>query len=168
MAGLSSLGRSEIPCNCALVTEIPAAECQALFAVYSQTHGEHWSTAEGWLQTLLPCGWEHVQCKDGHVQTLSLGRNNLHGQLPPELGHLTTLTALDVSQNALTGRIPAKLGGLTALTRLNAAQNALSGPLPSEIGQFQNLTALDLSDNRLEGFFFSAFWEPEPARLPEG
>ncbi len=151
LTGISSVGRSEISCKCALVTEIPAGECRALFAVYSQTHGENWTTADGWLQTLSPCGWEHVQCEDGHVKTLSLGRNNLHGQLPPELGHLTALTALDVSQNALTGTLPTELGELTALTRFYASRNALSGSLPPEIGRLQHLTVLDLSDNRLEG-----------------
>ncbi len=150
LTGITSLGRSDIPCRCGLMTDIPIAECQALFAVYDQTHGQDWIDNAGWLQSLSPCTWERVQCANGHVTTLLLDGNNLRGHLPPELGHLTKLTVLDVSQNHLTGTIPAALGGLTALTRLNASRNALEGPLPQKIGQLQHLTALDLSDNRLE------------------
>lgn len=148
---ITSLGRSEISCNCSVMSGIPAIECRALFALYYRTHGEQWIQNSNWLQTPAPCDWQHIQCEDGHVTGLSLGSNNLQGYLPPELGHLDALTTLDLHQNQLTGQIPQAIGRLTSLTHLNLRENLLEGPLPSEIGQLQTLEFLDISQNRLDG-----------------
>lgn len=152
-----SLGRSNILCNCSAVTEIPANECRALFALYYRTHGDQWTSNDGWLQTLLPCSWQHVQCENGHVTGLSLNQNNLQGHLPPEVGHLAALRTLDLSDNHLTGALPSEIGKLTSLTRLEARNNLLEGFLPPEIGQLQHLTLFDVSHNQLEGSLPTSF-----------
>ncbi|MGC1375359.1 MAG: Ig-like domain-containing protein, partial [Anaerolineales bacterium] len=138
--------------NCAAQTQIPAAECDALAALYTSAAGAGWNNYTGWLQTDTPCSWFGVTCGNGtNVTELSLSANQLTGSIPPELGSLTNLTLLDFSRNDLSGSIPTKLGSLTNLTYLDLSQNSLSGPIPPELGSLANLTSLDLHSNTLTG-----------------
>ena len=82
---------------------------------------------------------------------LLLGRNNLTGPIPPELGNFDELWWLEVQGNNLTGPIPPELGNLAKLELLQLAGNDLTGPVPTEIGNLGNLKSINLSDNRLTG-----------------
>ena len=85
----------------------------------------------------------------GHLDTLT--RLDLNGNqlttLPEWLGHLTRLTTLNLNGNQLT-RLPDSLGYLTRLTTLNLNGNQLTR-LPDSLGHLAHLTALDLSGNQL-------------------
>ena len=67
--------------NCATTAQMPAAECQALVALYARTHGDDWLVKTGWLTGASPCDWQGVDCGAGalagRVVVLSLGANNL-------------------------------------------------------------------------------------------
>jgi GTPase SAR1 family protein len=67
--------------------------------------------------------------------------------LPPEIGSLTNLTALDLFDNQFTA-LPPEIGNLTNLTTLDLDGNQLTA-LPPEIGNLTNLTALSLDGNQL-------------------
>ena len=41
---------------------------------------------------------------------LLLGENSIQGSIPPELGRLSQLVALDLGSTQLTGALPAELG----------------------------------------------------------
>ena len=43
---------------------------------------------------------------------MDLGRNELTGEIPVELGELAQLEDLDLGRNQLTGKIPGGAGGL--------------------------------------------------------
>ena len=161
--------------DCASVNEIPAAECQALVALFESTDGPGWTDNGRWLSTATPCGWSGVTCTDGHVTAIHLLYNQLAGTLPPELGNLSRLRSLglwvnhlsgpvpaelgqlselvflDLSGNELTGPLPAELGNLARLETLSLANNQISGPIPSTLGRLENLQSLALSGNRLSG-----------------
>lgn len=148
-------------------------EYNALIALYNSTNGGGWFDSEGWL-TNSP-DWHGVTVTDNHVISLDLAHNNLNGQIPAELGSLTSLTylALDTNQisgqipaglgnlsnlcglilssNQLTGQIPTTLGNLTNLRTLNLFYNQLSGQIPVELGSLTNLESLSLSGNQLSG-----------------
>ena len=152
LSQIPSVGSSEISCDCRFIQEIPAAECNALFVLFDKTRGSRWNSAVNWLQTLSPCSWEGVTCKNGHVKKISLPQNNLHGALPPEIGNLSYLTVLDLSQNALNGHLLPEIGKLNSLMTLDLSQNTLSGPLPPELGDLTQLVSLDLSHNHFEEY----------------
>lgn len=161
--------------DCTAVSEIPAAECQALAALYEATQGANWVDRTGWLETNSPCSWYGVACEGGHVDTLGLYYNNLQGQLPaaltdlpqlrvldlhnnaiagaipPEVGRLANLIDFDLSNNQISGSLPTTLGDLAALQWLLLPYNQLSGPIPPELGKLAALHTLDLSDNQLSG-----------------
>ena len=52
---------------------------------------------------------------------------DLQWSIPPEIGNLTTLTAIDMYDNAFIGTIPSELWNLTWLSALNFNANNLYG-----------------------------------------
>jgi len=68
-------------------------------------------------------------------------------ELPPEIGHLSSLQALSMFDNQLT-ILPPEIGQLSNLRALYVVRNRLSA-LPPEIGQLSELCLLDLRDNNL-------------------
>ena len=75
----------------------------------------------------------------------------LTGSIPPQLGALSELIALDLAYNQLSGFIPPELGQLANLNYLFLANNQLTGPIPPELGRLANLRQLWLAHNRLTG-----------------
>ena len=138
---------------CASVTELSSPECEALEALYDATNGPNWTDHSGWLQTTTPCStpWYGVVCSSGSVFGLLLGRNNLTGTLPPQLGDLQNIQLLALYGDSLSGPIPTTLGNLGHLYYLDLQQNQLSGQIPLELGTATSLTQLYLNSNQLSG-----------------
>ena len=128
----------------------PPSDRDVLVSLYDATGGPLWTNSGNWL-TDAPLGeWYGVTTHpDGSVLSLILGRNNLSGLIPPELGNLANLTWLDLRTNRLSGPIPPELGTLSGLNALQLAGNNLSGAVPPELGNLANLIWLDLGTNRL-------------------
>ena len=85
------------------------------------------------------------------LRRLDLYSNRLTGSIPAELGNLTNLEFLSIFLNQLTGEIPEELGSLTYLKNLYLHLNQLSGEIPSALADLSNLEALLLSGNQLTG-----------------
>ena len=137
-------------------TETPASgsvetDREALVALYNATDGENWNQSDNWLSDAPLGEWKGVLTDDRRVVVLYLGDNGLTGEIPPELGSLSNLTALYLDTNALSGEIPPELGSLSNLTDLSLRNNALSGAIPAELGSLSNLAELDLRNNALSG-----------------
>ena len=71
-------------------------------------------------------------------------------RVPPELGNLSSLAALDLNSNDLTGPIPPELGSLTRLRQLLLNHNTeMSGALPPSLTALARLNELQLSGTGL-------------------
>ena len=78
------------------------------------------------------------------MSILDLSSNKLIGEIPPELGQLSSIFALNLSQlesldlshNNLSGEIPSELTVLTFLAVFTVAHNNLSGKVPDMKKQF--------------------------------
>jgi hypothetical protein len=105
--------------DCAAVTEIPQAECEALVAFYVSAGGDNWYNNTGWLHTMTPCSWFGITCDVGHVSRLAMDQNIPDGILSPEIAHLTELKVLRLTSNGLAGEIPAEIGDLSHLLPLD-------------------------------------------------
>ena len=85
--------------------QIPAAEREALIALYNSTGGATWLDNTGWLGAVgTECTWYEVTCALGHVTQLNLYSNQLSGSVPAELGNLSALEdagGISLSWNAL-------------------------------------------------------------------
>jgi hypothetical protein len=91
----------------------------ALATLYFATEGDQWFVKSSWLSANDECGWfstdQEVCNPDGEVINLSLAYNSLRGELPKEVGLLTSLKVLDFTGNALSGTLPNDLGNITTL-----------------------------------------------------
>ncbi len=123
-----------------------------LVALYEATGGPRWKASDNWLTDVPIDRWHGVAVDgDDRVIELRLGKNNLTGVVPPELGGLDELRVLNLRLNELKGLIPAELGSLTKLGMLNLWGNDLTGPVPPELGELANLEWLGLGSNELTG-----------------
>ncbi len=127
---------------------------QALNTLYISTGGDQWKNRSGWDTGTTPPNVEHfaqwhgLAVKDGDLTRIELSRNNLRGNLPPELGNLSRLRKLSLGRNQLTGGVPSAFGKLASLNILHLKGNWLTG-LPPEIGNLSNLKKLHLGENQL-------------------
>ncbi len=137
--------------DCATVTDIPLAECQALVALYNSATGAGWTTSTNWLSSTTAGTWYGVAVSGGHVTGIQMVSNNLIGTIPTEIGNLTSLTYFNLPQNQLSGSIPHEIGNLPALYQLSLYSNQLSGSIPAEIGQCTSLWSITLGGNNLSG-----------------
>ena len=124
----------------------------ALERLYHATGGGSWKNNSSWLTPAPLSQWHGVRvAPNGLVDHLSLGDNGLTGSIPPEIGNMKNLTALQLGDNQLTGTIPPELGQLPLLQHLDITGNQLSGPIPPEFGGLASLRELHASDNNLSG-----------------
>ncbi len=127
-------------------------ERETLVELYNATDGANWTDNTNWLSDEPMREWYGVSTDDeGRVSELSLGNNQLSGDIPTELGNLSNLTSLSLWGNQLTGGIPMELGSLSNLTWLALNGNQLGGEMPTELGSLSNLRLLDLGSTQLTG-----------------
>ena len=116
------------------------------------TDGPNWVNDDNWLSDAPLGDWHGIDVDGtGRVVGVSLGGNNLTGELPRELGKLTALTRLSFHVNQLTGAIPRELGALVRLRGLYLGWNGLQGEIPPELGNLKELEVLYVSYNQLSG-----------------
>ncbi|KAL3615152.1 hypothetical protein CASFOL_040813 [Castilleja foliolosa] len=85
-----------------------------------------------------------------YLQEIDFAYNLLSGTIPRQWAS-TQLVSISVLVNRLSGEIPRELGNITSLTYLNLEANHFSGPIPLDIGNLLNLKSLILSSNQLTG-----------------
>lgn len=126
-------------------------EKEALIALYEATGGENWTDNTNWCSDKPLEEWYGVGFWGGHVRYLSLGSNNLSGQIPEQLAELPALYYLNLSFNQLSGTIPSFIANLPMLQSLYLHYNKFDGSIPEWIGKLEKLTNLYLSGNQLTG-----------------
>lgn len=132
------------------------AQRYALVVMYFSFNGEGWADQEHWLDpTLHECNWSKgIFCEYDATETLVVTgfdatKNNLQGNIPNEIGLLTSIQSFGISTNNVGGAIPSSIGSLPLLSALDLSSNTFEGTIPSTIGGAGNLVLLDLSGNNL-------------------
>eukprot|EP00551_Chaetoceros_affinis_P009513 CAMPEP_0203671910 /NCGR_PEP_ID=MMETSP0090-20130426/7570_1 /ASSEMBLY_ACC=CAM_ASM_001088 /TAXON_ID=426623 /ORGANISM="Chaetoceros affinis, Strain CCMP159" /LENGTH=1155 /DNA_ID=CAMNT_0050537095 /DNA_START=55 /DNA_END=3519 /DNA_ORIENTATION=+ len=109
-----------------------------LVLFYYALGGENWTVEEReilWLSQLSHCYWVGITCTtNGYVMGIEMESRNLKGQLPYELGKISTLKDIILNNNELTGNIPVELGNLEHLEQLYLFENDITGDLPDDKG----------------------------------
>ncbi|MCX6822567.1 MAG: leucine-rich repeat protein, partial [candidate division SR1 bacterium] len=141
----------DAPGACSIVTDIPPIECAALVALYNNTDGPHRGDSTNRLSGTLAENWYGIQVYPGGgtgvVSRIDLHNNRLSGAIPPEIGDLSSLGALDISENNITD-LPKEIGNLGNLVWLQINNNKLTS-LPREIGYLGNLQGLFAGGNQI-------------------
>ena len=92
---------------------------EALLALYNAMDGPNWDNNSGWLSSAPIGEWFGVTTvADDRVITLALQRNQLSGEIPPELGNLANLEDLHLGDNQLIVCMPHSLRRLHAMSDL--------------------------------------------------
>ncbi|XP_026419528.1 receptor-like protein 9DC3 [Papaver somniferum] len=84
----------------------------------------------------------------GELRYLLLNDNNLNGT-PKSIGKLQNLIVLDLANNKFEGNIPTEFCSLRDLHILSLKSNKFNGSIPMEISYLHQLRILDLSQNSL-------------------
>ena len=151
-AGLETLYGTAGPVPVQTGASPPTADREALVALYHATGGANWADNTNWLSDGPVGDWHGVTTDaEGRVTELSLPENELMGEIPSELGNLSSLELLVLDHNQLGGSIPSQLGNLSNLTNLNLGFNKLTRTIPSELQNLSNLEELRLVENQLSG-----------------
>ena len=169
----TALPATSTPTSTPTVTPTPVTERGALISLYQATDGDNWMHNDNWLTNKPLSTWYGVTVdRNGRVNTLSLGFNNLTGTIPdlsglsnltylslshsnnligplPDLSALINLTSLYLRGTQLTGQI-SDLSLPASVRTLFLDGNRLTGPIP-DLSALTNLTDLSLRDNNLAG-----------------
>ena len=95
-----------------------------------------------------------------HMESLYLNDNDITGELPSSIKHLSSIEVLWLGGNNLGGSIVSEIGELKSLKDLSLQSNFRNDDtgkrgfvttVPSEIGQLTNLETLSLANNALSG-----------------
>ncbi|CAB9517668.1 LRR receptor-like serine threonine-protein kinase [Seminavis robusta] len=135
--------------------------------------GHAWTQSEGWQDHADHCSWYGVQCynggfRDGYVEKIVLGENNLVGTLSEDVWNLVHLKELDLRKNAvvvtfdgignansleslqLSETKVSTMAGISAapnLQYLHVTNCEVSGNIPDELFEMTQLKALYLNYN---------------------
>ncbi|MED6169591.1 hypothetical protein PIB30_022660 [Stylosanthes scabra] len=85
------------------------------------------------------------------MSALDLSSNQLTGEIPRELGELSSLHALNLSHNHLTGSIPESFCNLENIESMDLSYNSLSGEIPHDLQDLYYLAIFNVSYNNLSG-----------------
>ncbi|TYH87257.1 hypothetical protein ES332_D01G104300v1 [Gossypium tomentosum] len=83
--------------------------------------------------------------------SIDLSSNNFEGQIPRDIGELSSLRGLNLSHNNLVGHIPSSLRNMTRLEWLDLSSNQLSGQIPTGLLDLTFLSSFNVSYNQLVG-----------------
>ncbi|MBA0792340.1 hypothetical protein Gohar_016848 [Gossypium harknessii] len=81
--------------------------------------------------------------------SIDLSSNNFEGQIPRDIGELSSLRGLNLSHNNLVGHIPSSLRNMTRLEWLDLSSNKLSGQIPTGLLDLTFLSSFNVSYNQL-------------------
>ncbi|XP_062160747.1 probable LRR receptor-like serine/threonine-protein kinase RFK1 [Alnus glutinosa] len=102
--------------------------------------------AYNYLNGTIPLEWASMR-----LTFISVLGNRLSGEIPKELGNITSLTYLSLEANQFFGIVPPELGNLTNLQTLMLSSNNLTGNLPMTFAMLGSLTDFRINDNNFIG-----------------
>ncbi|KAI3985316.1 hypothetical protein MKX01_033630 [Papaver californicum] len=86
-----------------------------------------------------------------NTRILDLSGNQLSGEIPDCWSDWWNLESVSLARNYLTGEIPTSIGSINTLRSLHLRNNSLSGELPSALLKCRELTVIDFSENEFTG-----------------
>ncbi|XP_054790314.1 receptor-like protein 9b [Prosopis cineraria] len=82
---------------------------------------------------------------------LDLSGNQLTGEIPSQIGYLSTIHTLNLSKNDLKGPIPVSFSNLKQIESLDLSHNKSTGHIPAQLTQLYFLSIFSVAHNNLSG-----------------
>ncbi|KAI9071666.1 hypothetical protein K1719_046374 [Acacia pycnantha] len=82
---------------------------------------------------------------------LDFSDNQLAGEIPSQIGYLSTIHVLNLSNNHLKGPIPESFSNLKQIESLDLSHNKLTGHIPTQLTQLYFLSVFSVAYNNLSG-----------------
>ena len=132
---------------------------KVLMDLYIQCNGRNWYNNSGWGTEEDVSTWFGITTdkRNKAVIRIELGKNNLIGKLPEQLGLLKRLKTLSLPQNKISGSLPIALSNCEYLENLNLIANQITGFIPKEYGRLKKINRFFLQHNQLIGSIPSEF-----------
>ncbi|XP_059632073.1 receptor kinase-like protein Xa21 [Cornus florida] len=130
------------------IAESSSLELSFLTSLTNCKHLKALRLSENPLNRILPVS---IGSLSDSLEIFRLDDCGIKGNIPSEIGNLSSLLSLFLSGNNLTGRIPTTIKGLSKLQQLHFYDNRIDGTIPEELCHLLNLGELRLSENRLFG-----------------
>ncbi|XP_059307950.1 probable LRR receptor-like serine/threonine-protein kinase At3g47570 [Lycium ferocissimum] len=126
---------------------------QVLVDFKSRITDDPFQVMASWNNSLHYCNWTGITCNPSiqRVMILDLRSLKLVGSIPPSIGNLSFLTAINLRNNSFHGEIPHEFGNLLQLQHLNLTWNSFIGTIPANLSYCTELISLALEFNRLVG-----------------
>ena len=86
-----------------------------------------------------------------YMSGIDLSCNRLTGEIPPELGRISNIHALNLSHNNLSGPIPITFSDLKQIESLDLSYNSLNGKIPPNLTELTSLAVFSVAHNSLSG-----------------
>jgi Leucine-rich repeat (LRR) protein len=86
-----------------------------------------------------------------YITRIDFSCNNFTGEIPPEIGNLTKIKALNLSHNSLTGPIPSTFSNFKEIESLDLSYNKLDGEIPPRLTELFSLEVFSVAHNNLSG-----------------
>ncbi|XP_058207007.1 cuscuta receptor 1-like [Rhododendron vialii] len=86
-----------------------------------------------------------------YMSGVDLSWNLLTGEIPPGIGNLSEIRALNLSHNNISGSIPATFSGLKQIESLDLSYNSLRGGIPPQLIELGSLAVFSVAHNDLSG-----------------
>ncbi|XP_030961904.1 putative receptor-like protein kinase At3g47110 isoform X2 [Quercus lobata] len=125
----------------------------ALLKFKESIDNDPYGILSSWNDSFHFCNWHGITCGRHHqrVTTLELQGHNLRGTIPPYIGNLTFLRAINLQDNSFYGEIPKEVGQLFRLRELSLTNNTLGGEIPTNLSNCSELRLIRVSNNKLIG-----------------
>ena len=124
-----------------------------LMKLYDAMGGDEWLNSANWGTAAALDNWYGIEVDSvtGRVTEIDLDRNELSGEIPPEIQYFPHLRLLRLDYNDIEGEVPPEIGKLTELRRMDIDGNNFTGRIPPEFGNLVNLRVLWMGGNRMSG-----------------
>ncbi|GLT73517.1 hypothetical protein SLA2020_453680 [Shorea laevis] len=86
-----------------------------------------------------------------YMSGIDFSCNHLTGRIPPEIGYLNEIHALNLSHNKLIGPIPSTFSNLKQVESLDLSYNNLNGRIPPQLIELNSLAVFSVANNNLSG-----------------
>ena len=126
---------------------------QALIDLYNATDGPNWKDKANWCSDKPIDEWYGIETRGfPYVYHLMLHGNDLKGTLPEGfLSKIGPCRYVSLGPNQLSGQLPKELISNISVEQLHVHQNQFTGPLPAEIFKLPRLNSFTAGKNRLTG-----------------